>query len=206
MLHTNFGFGVLMITEHHRSFKSSLMVFLGLLFIYGALAFYSWHMRKHTVSPAPLLSCFFFLFLPLFSLLPWRCCRKWLILPTTVWWKHTFSKSGTDTDRCTETNKRRTTWLRSLSQTLITSRLQSKQLIATTSLERLIIDPTSSPLLRKFWESSFCTSVFPLSSLLTPLCSQTFCRHPAPLSSKLYANPCLDCRLTGFLQHLTPMT
>lgn len=159
-----------------------------------SLHFYS-QMFKKTSNPASCSTGVFPLYFAplsrLLSLLPWHCRRKWLTLLTTVLTKtHIFKGRLICARKQTGTFLRSPSPLRSSTarfHTLITSRLQSKQLIS------LIIDPMFSQVLPPI----FCSP----SSLLTPLCSQRFLQTPgsqAPLLSRLHANPCLDCRLTGF--------
>lgn len=150
-----------------------------------SLHFYS-QMFKKTSNPASCSTGAFPLYFAplsrLLSLLPWHCRRKWLTLLTTVLTKtHIFKGRQICAQTQTGTFLGSPSPLRSSTarfHTLITSRLQSKQLIS------LIIDPMFSQVLPPI----FCSP----SSLLTPLCYQRFLQAPgsrAPLSSRLHANP-----------------
>lgn len=160
------------------------------------------------------------------ALVPWHCCRKWLTLPTTTRQKHIFRGAHTRTHKNTHTLActhgfasmgRTCTWLESVWNFLIIQGLQSKQLNTAQDDSLLTLHsvpaskrPRSRTLIFKLGTFQEFTSNFPAlptaplppslfscSPLLASTCTQ-FCRQPIPLSSKWYANPCLDWRLTGF--------
>lgn len=166
---------------------------------------------------------------PPLSPLPRHCCRKWLTLLYHGLTKKNNPKKPTDFPRNTRTHTlwhkhalvsmgRTCAWLESVSNFLITRRLQSKQLntaqadsLLTQQFLPLFKTAARECLFSNLGENfenspqyfffslpslqSFSLLRFPLA--LAFACTQ-FCRQPTPLSSKLYANPCLDWRLTGF--------